>query len=74
MDAFLQHISGHEDSVWYATNGEIIDYVNAYRRLEYSVDGSVIYNPSAVDVTIRTAWNAVVLPAGSYTKIEDTPL
>ena len=74
MDAFLQHISGHEDSVWYATNGEIIDYVNAYRRLEYSVDGSVIYNPSAVDVTIRTAWTAVVLPAGSYTKIEDTPL
>lgn len=74
MESFLKHISGHEDTVWYATNGEIIEYVNAYRRLEYSVDGSVIYNPSAIDVTIRTAWNAVVLPAGSYTKIEDTPL
>ena len=74
MDAFLQFMSGHEDTVWYATNGEIIDYVNAYRRLEYSVDGSIIYNPSAIDVTIRTAWNPVVLPAGSYTKIEDTPL
>ena len=74
MEAFLQYISGHEDTVWYATNGEIIEYVNTYRRLEYSCDGSVIYNPSAVDVTIRTAWNPVVLPAGSCTKIEDTPL
>ena len=54
--------------------GEIIDYVNAYRRLEYSVDGSVIYNPSAIDVTIQTAWTSVTLPAGQYTHIEETPL
>lgn len=74
MEKFLEYISGHEDTVWYATNGEIIEYVNAYRRLEYSVDGLTIYNASAIDVTIRTAWNSVVLPAGTVTRIEDTPL
>ena len=74
MEKFLEFISGHEDTVWYAANGEIIEYVNAYRRLEYSVDGMTIYNPSAIDVTIRTVRNSVVLPAGKVTRIEDTPL
>lgn len=74
MEKFLEFISGHEDTVWYATNGEIIDYVNAYRRLEYSMDGLTIFNPSAIDVMIRTAWKSVVLPAGAVTRIEDTPL
>lgn len=74
MEKFLEYISGHEDTVWYATNGEVIEYVNAYRRLEYSMDGLTIYNPSAIDVTIRTAWNPVVLTAGTITRIEDTPL
>ena len=74
IEELVKYISGHGDSVWFATNGEIIEYVTAYRRLEYSVDGSMIYNPSAVDVTIRTAREPVVLPAGSCTKIPDTPL
>lgn len=74
IEQLVEYISKHADTIWFATNGEIIDYVNAYRRLEYSVDGSVIYNPSAIDVTIRTATDSVILPAGAYTRIEDTPL
>lgn len=74
MEKLVSFLTPHGDKIWFATNGEIIDYVNAWKRLEYSVDGSVIYNPSALDVTIRTAWNAVTLPAGAYTQIEDTPI
>ena len=56
-------------TVWFATNGEIMDYVNAYRRLEYAADGQLIRNPSALDVTIRTQTDFVTLPAGKVTRI-----
>ena len=36
-----------EDSVWYATNIEIYDYVTALRRVSLSADRTMIYNPSA---------------------------
>lgn len=74
IEELVTFISQHADKIWFATNGEIIDYVNAYRRLEYSADGLTIYNPSALDVTIRTAWENVTLPAGQVTRLEPTPL
>lgn len=37
--------------VWYATNGEIRDYVAAYDSLIFSADSCRIYNP-----TIQTVW------------------
>lgn len=39
------------DDIWQATNIEICDYVNAYNCLQYSADGSMIYNP-----TLLTIW------------------
>ncbi|MBQ6847553.1 MAG: polysaccharide deacetylase family protein [Clostridia bacterium] len=39
------------DDIWYATNGEICDYINAYHQLVYSADGSMVYNP-----TVKTIW------------------
>lgn len=74
IERLAEFVSGHGDRVWFAANGEIIDYVNAYRRLEYSADGLTIYNPSAVDVTIRTASEPAVLPAGGVAHLEPTPL
>ena len=41
----------HNDEVWYATNIEIYDYVQAYKSLRYSADGHMIYNP-----TLYTIW------------------
>lgn len=34
------------DEIWYATNIEIYDYVQAYKSLRYSADGHKVYNPS----------------------------
>ena len=39
------------DEIWYATNIEIYDYVQAYKSLIYSADGHKIYNP-----TLFTIW------------------
>ena len=46
----FQNISGKKD-IWYATNGEIYDYVKAYKNLEWSVDGTKVINRSA-----QTLW------------------
>ncbi len=52
MEEFTEYVSGRDD-VWYATNIEIYDYVKAYKQLEISVDETVIYNPSVLDVWIH---------------------
>ena len=62
MDKFMQKVSGKED-VWYATNGEIYEYVNAYEKLVYSADGKYIYNPSKIPVWVEID--------GTCYKIED---
>ena len=49
MENFGKKI-GNRTDIWYATNGEIYDYVTAYDRLEFSPDGAYVFNPSAVAV------------------------
>ena len=41
------------DDVWFATNGEIYDYVQAYGNLIFSIDGERVKNPSCIDVYIE---------------------
>ncbi len=75
IEKVCETVSAHKDSVWFATNSEIMRYVNAYRVLEYSVDGSMIYNPSLIDVCIQTAFGQTeCLKSGEVTMIRDTPL
>ena len=49
IEQFADMMAGQSD-VWYATNLEICEYVNAVRAQEYSADGKVIKNPTAVPV------------------------
>ena len=49
IEQFAEYM-GNRDDIWYATNIEIYDYVKAYERLQVSVDESIIYNPSVIDV------------------------
>lgn len=74
IEALAEFICRYPEQIWFASNGEIIDYVNAYRRLEYSADGLLIYNPSAQDVFIRRerTSGATLLPAGKLTRLEPT--
>ena len=52
------------DDVWYATNGEIYDYVQAYNRLIWSVEMTFVHNPSAIDVYLDFKGKEVVVKAG----------
>jgi len=49
IDDFCKFIGGRE-YIWYATNGEIYEYVQAYNSLVYSADGSLVYNPTLLDI------------------------
>ena len=51
MEEICQKLSGNSE-IWYATNIEIYDYVEAYKRLVYSADGTLVYNPSLFSVWI----------------------
>ena len=75
MEELLKVVVQHKEDVWFATNGELMTYINAYHRLEYSADGLKIYNPSCVDVYIMTGFNQIEkLEAGKVTVVKDTEL
>ncbi len=38
--------------IWYATNIEIYDYVQAYKSLVYSANGQLVYNPTLIKIWI----------------------
>lgn len=56
-------LHGRKD-VWYATNIEIYEYVTAMRSLVVSVDGNIIYNPTATDLYLLIDGKNVRLSVG----------
>lgn len=67
LETFGQTVGMRED-VWYATNGEIYDYVKAYDSLIFSCDGTVIHNPSATDVYLDYFRHQICVKAGETVK------
>lgn len=49
LEEICKKVSDRED-VWFATNMEIYDYVNAYNSLMFSADGKIIKNPTLTDI------------------------
>ncbi len=56
--------AGGLDDVWYATSLEIVDYLDALKRVVSSVDGSCIQNPSGIPVWLTVDGNTVEIAAG----------
>lgn len=40
----------HHEEIWYATNMEICEYVQAYNSLRYSANGKMVYNPTLLEI------------------------
>lgn len=68
LDEICDKLGGHED-IWYATNMEIYDYVNAYNSLIYSADGKTIYNPTLIDVWFDIDGKVYKISSGETIKI-----
>ncbi len=56
---------GGKDDIWYATNGEIYDYVQAYRSLVFSADGLTVYNPTLHTVFLEYDGTPFTVPSGA---------
>ena len=69
FEEFAEYIGNRED-VWYATNGEIYDYIKAYDSLEFSVDGKMIYNPTCQDVYICYFEQNILVRSGESVVVE----
>lgn len=67
MERFSREISGRDD-VWYAANGQICDYVAAYRSLVYSIDGERVFNPSCMPVWLEIRGEVYKIDAGGTVK------
>lgn len=69
IEEFAAYMGGRND-IWYATNGEIYDYVKAYRNLKFSASYERVYNPSAIDVYLSWIGKDVVVPAGKIVDLK----
>jgi hypothetical protein len=49
IEKFCEKVSGKDD-IWYASNIEIYDYIDAYHRLRFSLRGNTVHNPTATTV------------------------
>lgn len=46
IEEFTEYLGGREEEIWYATNMEIYEYVQAWERLVWSTDMGRVYNPT----------------------------
>ncbi len=68
IEEFFQKISGR-DEVWYATNGEICDYVRAADQLVFTADGSVVQNPTAQPIWLDIAGKPACVEPGGLLRV-----
>ncbi len=61
--------AAHKPDTWYATNIEIVDYVNAMRALRVSADRTMVYNPTAVKVWFTINNDVVSVAPGETFKL-----
>lgn len=52
IERFLDCGAPLQGKIWFATNGEIVNYTEAYRRLVWSADGSTVTNLGALPVWV----------------------
>lgn len=68
MENFFKQVSKRND-INYTTQIDLVDYINAYKNLKFSVDKKIIRNLSSVDVYIKFDGKPYKIPAGSEIKI-----
>ncbi|MBQ3796209.1 MAG: polysaccharide deacetylase family protein [Butyrivibrio sp.] len=63
LENFAKKMSGQDD-IWYATNIEIVDYLEASKRVQISVAGDFAYNPNAMDIWVEVDKKPVLIKGG----------
>ena len=69
IETFAKRMGNRED-IWYATNGEIFEYLKAYESLVFSADSRLVYNPSGMDVYIDYIGSKRMIPPRRMLRID----
>lgn len=69
MEKVVSCVAG-SDKIWYATNIEIIDYMNALHMLRISADEKILQNPTNIDLWVElNKTQNIKIPAGETVKL-----
>ena len=68
IEDFAEYI-GNRDDIWYATNIEIYEYIEDYKRLVYSANGKLVKNPTARTLYLSTDKKTYSIAPGETVKI-----
>lgn len=68
IEEFAEYM-GNRNDIWYATNGEIYDYLQACSRLQFSLNETLVYNPSCTDIYLDVFGQKVMVPCGKTVEI-----
>lgn len=71
IEEFCKFMGGRDD-IWYATNIEIIDYMEVLKNLKFSGNGQSVYNPSAQSAWLQVDDSRIVeVPGGAYVHLAE---
>lgn len=68
IEAICQRFANNNE-IWFATNIEIYDYVQAYKSLRYSADGHTVYNPTLLTIWLDVDGKIYNIKSGETIKI-----
>ena len=60
---------GNKEDIWYATNMELYEYINAYNSLIFSADYETVYNPTLFDICFFVDGKNYKISSGETLKI-----
>lgn len=69
MEKFCELVGGRED-IWYATNIQIVDYMEVRSRLQFAADCSFVYNPSAASAWLNVDGRIIEVPGGENVRLK----
>lgn len=69
IEEICEKLTAAKNDIWFATNIEIYDYVTAYKRLIYSADGSLVYNPTLITLWLDNGGKLYTVKPGETVEI-----
>lgn len=69
IERFAEQIGGRED-IWYATNGEIFEYIEAFQHLIFTADMMRVQNPTAKELWFFLRGQLYKIAAGETLKLD----
>lgn len=72
MEEFCK-LAGGRDDTWYATNIQIVDYMEVLDRLQFFADSSKVYNPSAQSAWLSNEKGEIIEAKGGCLTVINMP-